>query len=135
MHPMGRCVCGERRDEGEQIVSSKAAVEMSGESFVNRLAGFFPEAVRVKIPVDITPLGDRALAGESTVIEFGTPQEALFQSKMPLDFEDRVRVKNADGTLDAEASVVAVQFANGQTVVAVRFAGISGDWLKNKEVL
>lgn len=113
-------------------MSSKAAVEMNGESFVNRLAGFFPEAVQVRIPVSITPLGERPLAGESTVIEFGTPQEALFQSKMPLDFEDRVRVKNSDGSLDAEASVVAVQFGHGQTAVAVRFAAVSGDWLKSK---
>jgi hypothetical protein len=110
----------------------KAAVERSGESFVNRLAGFFPEAVRLQIPVNITPLGERALQGESTVIEFGTPQEAIFESKMPLDFEDRVHVKNTDGSIDAEASVVAVQFANGQTAVAVRFADASGNWMKAK---
>jgi hypothetical protein len=82
--------------------------------------------------VSVTPLGERALQGQSTVIEFGTPQEALFQSKMPLDFEDRVRVQSGDGSLDAEASVVAVQFANGQTAVAVRFAGLSSDWLNAK---
>lgn len=111
---------------------STKAVEMSGESFVNRLAGFFPEAVRVQIPVSITPLGERPLQAERTVIEFGTEQEALFASRMPLDFEDRVRVKNTDGSLDAEASVVAVQFANGQTAVAVRLAGVSGDWFKSK---
>ena len=114
-----------------QEVSTKA-VATSGESFVNRLAGFFPEAVRLQIPVSVTPLGERPLQGERTVIEFGTPQEALFQSKMPLDFEDRVRVKNSDGSLDAEASVVAVQFANGQTAVAVRLAGVRSDWWKLK---
>lgn len=108
------------------------AVSRSDESFVNRLAGFFPEAVRVQIPVSITPLGERPWKGESTVIEFGTADEALFQSKMPLDFEDRVRVKNSDGSLDAEGSVVAVQFANGQTAVAVRFAKVSKDWLNRK---
>ena len=110
----------------------KSAVERSGESFVNRLAGFFPEAVRVQIPVSITPIGERPLQGESTVIQFSTPQEALFESRMPLDFEDRVRVKTNDGSLDAEASVVAVQFANGQTAVAVRFAEVSSEWWKAK---
>lgn len=113
-------------------MSTTKAAESSGESFVNRLAGFFPEAVRVQIPVSVTPLGARPLQGESTVIEYGTPQEALFRSSMPLDFEDRVRVKNTDGSLDTEASVVAVQFANGQTAVAVRLAVVSRDWLKSK---
>jgi len=58
---------------------------------------------------------------ESTVIEFGTPREVLFSSTLPLEFADRLRLENSDGTLNAEASVVALQYTSGRTAVAARF--------------
>src|SRR5262249_54866198 len=47
---------------------------------------------------------------ENTVIEYGTAREVLFASALPLEFEDRVHLENADGSLEAEAHVVAVQY-------------------------
>jgi hypothetical protein len=47
---------------------------------------------------------------QNTVIEFGTPHEVLFVVDRPLEFADRVLVESNDGSLRAEASVVAVQY-------------------------
>lgn len=95
---------------------------------VGQLAKFFPEATPVRIPVKLTrSAGDSA--GESTVIEFGTPREVLFAATTPLEFADTLRVQNSDGSLDAEAAVVAVQYHNGQTAIAARFTHAVANWI------
>lgn len=97
---------------------------------VARLARFFPEAVPVHIPVEIRRAGRSGnSSGEKTVIQFGTPGGILFASSLPLQFEDRVRVMNADGSLDASAEIVAVQFHNRRTVVAARFLDAVPNWI------
>lgn len=109
---------------------------------VGRLARFFPEAVPVRIPVCVTKTNTenaqthRKSAGpeapsaqEQTVIEFGTPGEMLFASGLPLDFEDTVRVKNSDGSLDVEAEVVAMHLVHGQAAVAARFLSDVSNWI------
>jgi len=48
-------------------------------------------------------------------------REVLFAVDRPLEFADRVLVESTDGSLHAEASVVAVQYHPERTVVAVRF--------------
>ena len=73
--------------------------------------------------------GDTANFSESTVIEFGTPREVLFACKTPLEFADTLRVRNSDGSLDVEVSVVAVQYHPGNTVVAARFKGDVPNWI------
>jgi hypothetical protein len=108
------------------------------------LARFFPEAAPVRIPVQLARTiecsnresGDldaskstAANFTESTVIEFGTPREVLFACSTPLEFSDVVRLRNADGSLDTEASVVAVQYHPGSTVVAARFCKEVPNWI------
>jgi len=96
------------------------------------LARFFPEAAPVRIPVQLArtlQAGDPASFTESTVIEFGTPREVLFACKTPLEFADTLRVRNSDGSLDVEVSVVAVQYHPGNTVVAARFLGDVPNWI------
>lgn len=66
---------------------------------------------------------------ESTVIEFGTSREVLFACTMPLEFADVLRLRNSDGSLDTEASVVAVQYHPGATVVAARFLNAVPNWI------
>ena len=66
---------------------------------------------------------------ESTIIEFGTPNEVLFASTLPLEFADKLRLRNSDGTLDTEACVVAVQYNGGRTAVAARFTGNVANWI------
>ena len=113
---------------------NKALADSASGSSVGKLAEFFPDAVAVRIPVRITGLGVRGNSAgnglsENTVIEFGTPQEVLFASSLPLEFEDKLKLENSDGSLQAEASVVAVQYQNGRTAVAARFAGSVANWI------
>jgi hypothetical protein len=106
-------------------------------STVGELARFFPEATPVRIPVQFTRCsgtGDESQAGglnapESTVIEFGTAREVLFACVMPLEFADILRLRNSDGSLDTEASVVAVQYHPGKTIVAARFCSSVPNWI------
>jgi hypothetical protein len=100
------------------------------ESSTIKLAKFFPDATPVRIPVRLTCLSDASAAFcESTVIEFGTPNEVLFACTLPLEFADRLRVQNSDGSLDAEAYVVALQYNGGRTAVAARFTREVSNWI------
>jgi hypothetical protein len=68
-------------------------------------------------------------SSEPTVIEFGTSREVLFRTALGLEFGEHVRVCNSDGSLDAEAFVVAMQLENGQMAVAARFAHEVANWI------
>jgi len=137
------------------IGTAKARTAQPGT--VADLARFFPDATPVRIPVQFTrnnptSAGKRAdglglpenvlpenvlpenalpegLVPESTVIEFGTAREVLFACTMPLEFADVLRLRNSDGSLDTEASVVAVQYHPGATVVAARFLNSVPNWI------
>ena len=98
------------------------------------LARFFPEAAPVRIPIQLARTGESGSStganfSESTVIEFGTPREVLFACNTPLEFADVLRLRNSDGSLDVEASVVAVQYHPGRTVVAARFKAEVPNWI------
>ena len=95
------------------------------------LARFFPDATPVRIPVQIarTVEGGAPNFSESTVIEFGTSREVLFASKTPLEFADTLRLRTADGSLDVEVTVVAVQYQPGKTLVAARFRSDVPNWI------
>jgi hypothetical protein len=99
------------------------------ESCTAKLAKFFPEASPVRIPVRLTRVMEGDASTESTVIEFGTPREVLFTSTLPLEFADMLRLQNSDGSLDAEASVVALQYTSGRTAVAARFTQEVFNWI------
>lgn len=108
-------------------------------STVADLARFFPEATPVRIPVQLTrsyaatdakqEATAKTVLAEDTVIEFGTPREVLFACTMPLEFADVLRLRNSDGSLDTEASVVAVQYHPGSTIVAARFRNEVPNWI------
>jgi hypothetical protein len=109
---------------------TELASAQTEQTCVERLSRLFPSAMPVRIPVKVEPLraGPRLLH-EQTVIEFGTAREVLFASNLPLEFEDRVRVVNSDGSLDAEAMVVAVRYHNGNKAVAARFVDNVENWI------
>ena len=116
-------------------------------STVAELARFFPEATPVRIPVEFTRTQSASFAptkegnisegahggspgpAENTVIEFGTAREVLFACTTPLEFADVLRLRNSDGSLDTEASVVAVQYHPGSTIVAARFLNAVPNWI------
>jgi hypothetical protein len=93
------------------------------------LARFFPEATPVRIPVQFTRTGSGPVVQENTVLEFGTCREVLFVCATPLEFADVLRLRNSDGSLDTEASVVAVQYHPGATIVAARFLNAVPNWI------
>jgi hypothetical protein len=100
------------------------------ESFVSKLARFFPNATPVRIPVRLTRVNLGAGAySESTIIEFGTNKEVLFLSGLPLEFADKLRIANPDGSLDTDVSVVAVQYDGGKAAVAARFLKDVPNWI------
>ena len=100
------------------------------QSCVQKLAELFPSALPVRIPVSVITLGGgRRRLREKTIIEFGTANEVLFSSALPLEFEDHVRLLNSDGSLDTQATVVAVRYHDGRKAVAVRFASEVGNWI------
>lgn len=109
---------------------TELASARTGQTCVEKLSHLFPNALAVRIPVKIEPLpiGRRRLH-EQTVIEFGTAREVLFASNLPLEFEDRVRVVNSDGSLEAQATVVAVRYHNGSKAVAARFIDNVENWI------
>ena len=108
--------------------------------FIGRLARFFPDATPVRIPIQLSrvngqsnggpgPNGHEWSALQETVIEFGTPREVLFLVTEPLEFADHVLVESKDGSLRAEASVVAVQYHPERTAVAARFVKNVPNWI------
>jgi hypothetical protein len=137
-------------------VPNQATARAPESDIVSRLARFFPEATPVRIPIRLSTQsngngnananakngngnGDRTARehqGENqnvffqeTVIEFGTPHEVLFVLDRPLQFADRVLVESNDGSLHAEAFVVAVQYHLERTAVAVRFLKHVPNWI------
>jgi hypothetical protein len=105
------------------------------------LARFFPDATPVRIPIKLNHLAsgnshasatnndDQNVFLQETVIEFGTPNEVLFAVNSPLEFADRVLLESKDGSLRAEASVVAVQYHPERTVIAARFLKPVPNWI------
>lgn len=117
-----------------RLAHQATATARSGQnaSPVAGLARFFPDATSMRMPVQLARVieaGSPADFSESTVIEFGTPREVLFASKTPLEFADILRVRNSDGSLDEEVSVVAVQYQPGKTLVAARFRRNVPNWI------
>jgi hypothetical protein len=138
-------------------VPNQATVRALEPDIVSRLARFFPEATPVRIPIRLSrsqnngngnsnangkngngngDLTAREQQRESenvffqdTVIEFGTAHEVLFVLDRPLEFADRVLVESNDGSLHAEAFVVAVQYHLERTAVAVRFLKHVPNWI------
>jgi len=113
-------------------VSTSAAASSSKlpESFVSKLAQFFPNATPVRIPISLTRMNlGGSQFSETTVIEFGTSREVLFSSAFPLEFADKLHIQNPDGSLEIDASVVAVQYDGGKTAVAARFLKDVPNWI------
>jgi hypothetical protein len=96
---------------------------------LERLAQFFPDGTRVKMPVEISRLGSSSSEVVSTVLEYGTAREVIFRCAVPVEFGDRLRLTNRDGSLDAEAEVTAVQIGASETLVAARFTAEVHNWI------
>ncbi|MBZ5489812.1 MAG: hypothetical protein LAO76_02645 [Acidobacteriia bacterium] len=97
---------------------------------VEELARFFPGVMQVRIPVRVCQgRSGKATSSEQTMIEFGTSDEVLFVSGLTLDFEDIVRVRNADGSLDIVAKVIAMHLYHDKMAIAVKFLEEVPNWI------
>jgi hypothetical protein len=102
--------------------TSGAAVTESELDCAEQLARFFPDANRMRVPVQVTALrAGNAKLREATLLEFGAAEHAIFLSTLPLEFDDRVRIERDRNGCAADAAVVAVQYHEGRKAVAVRF--------------
>jgi hypothetical protein len=96
---------------------------------LERLAQFFPEGSRVKVPVQVTRLPLGSSEEMNTVLEYGTSREVIFRCLVPMEFGDRVKLTNKDGSLNAEAEITAVQISASETLVAARFTAEIPNWI------
>jgi len=94
-----------------------------------QLARFFPELRRVRLAAFVSPL--RSGAGtlrEPVLVEFAGARTAIFSSSLPFEFEDRVRLESDDHPA-FDARVIAVQYRDGRTVVAVNLLQSQESWV------
>jgi hypothetical protein len=106
-------------------------LERIASACTERLARFFPEVESVEVRASLTPL--RAGSGrvcESVQVEFASAEKVIFQSSLPLEFNDRVQLEQANGTGKALGTVIAVQYHEGRKAVAVQFANGQPAWVK-----
>ncbi len=85
----------------------------------------------VRVPVQVAALrGGGSKLREATVLEFAGTQHAIFLSRLPLEFDDHVRVeRDSRGASMVDATVVAVQYHEGRKAVAVKFTQGLCDWM------
>jgi hypothetical protein len=96
---------------------------------VAELARFFPGIVPLRIAVLIFKGDSAKAAAEQTTIEFGTAEECLFVCGLPLEFEDIVHVRTADGTLNSTAKIVAMRLQDDKMAFAARFLNDVTNWI------
>lgn len=101
---------------------------------VAELARFFPGIVPLRIPVLIFKGDSARAAAEQTMIEFGTAEECLFVCGLPLEFEDLVHVRTANGMLDSTAKIVAMRLHDDKMAFAARFTEDATNWIVRAEM-
>jgi hypothetical protein len=110
--------------------STEIALPDQEQGCAEQLARFFPQAVAVRVPVQVTALrGGRTKLRETATIEFGTADFGIFRSTLPLEFDDRVRLERNRKGRATEATVIAVQYHEGSKAVAVKFTQGPCDWV------
>jgi hypothetical protein len=106
--------------------TGRSSAPVSAKSLVGSLAQFFPDAMPLHLGVRVETKGP---AVEQTVIEFGTADEVIFASTLPLEFGERLTISTSDKSLDAEVEVVALQVQAGSAAVAARFLERVPNWI------
>jgi hypothetical protein len=113
---------------GKAVLEGQEPIEPA--ECVEELARFFPGVIQVRIPVRVCQgRSGKATSSEETMIEFGTVDEVLFVSSLPLDFEDIVRVRNADNSLDFVAKIIAMHLYHDKMAIAAKFLEDVPNWI------
>jgi hypothetical protein len=106
------------------MVTTQIDLELS---CTEQLARFFHDVLPTGLPAVLELLsGGSPNMREAVVIDFAGPDKAIFNARLPLEFEDRVQIENDRG-YRAKAKVIAVRYHDGKTAVAVQF--VSGTFL------
>lgn len=106
------------------------ATPIPDKSTLRSLAELFPNATPLRIPIFVTVTrGKGQSLEESATIEFGTSRIVFFESRIPLELSDKLRLKNSDGSLETEAIVVAVRANHSHRAVAARFVTEVRNWI------
>ncbi|HUL34365.1 MAG TPA: hypothetical protein VL128_10815 [Candidatus Eisenbacteria bacterium] len=98
-----------------------------------QLARFFPKIPAAKISVRVEPVRPNASPArlhEAALVEYASPEYAIFVSTLPLEFDDRVRISREGGGRSAEAVVIALQYHDARKAIAVRFLNGPCEWMK-----
>jgi hypothetical protein len=66
---------------------------------------------------------------EASVLEYTAAEHAIFDSTLPLEFDDRVRLEGKRKESTTDATVVAVQYHDGRKAVAVKFLHGPNSWI------
>jgi len=122
-------VCPRTLAEGVNgtLLTTLAETERSGTA---QLARFFPDVQPVGPPYLLRLLRPGSVGFREVVaVEFSGAEKAIFASALPLEFEDRVRLENDRGH-GVEAKVIAVQYQQGKTAVAVQILDAPSAWMK-----
>lgn len=127
----GRATSGAIRKARDHVKRTGGViVAETARSCAEQLARFFPRALPVRIPVQITALRPgQARLRERIVVEYSAREHAIFLCTLPIEFDDRISVEENGGGKTAEAEVIAVQYHEGSKAVAVRFLKGSCDWM------
>ena len=109
------------------LVTTLAEKELGG---TEQLARFFPDVRPIGLPALLTlARNGRVSVREAVLVEFAGTERAIFNSSLPLEFEDRIHLENERGH-GIEAKVVAVQHHDGKTAVAVQILDGPFSWMK-----
>jgi hypothetical protein len=99
-------------------------------SGLRRLVELFPGATPMRISISVTvSRGKGQGLEENTAIEYGTDNMVFFESRLPLELEDKFHLQNSDGSLEADAFVVGLHFIGGRRAIAARFAADVRNWI------
>jgi hypothetical protein len=95
-----------------------------------QLARFFPALPATRIMVRVQSLrSGRERLKESTVLEFGSSQYAIFTTSLPLEFDESIQLVRGNNERARQASVIALQYHEGLKAVAVCFTDGPCDWM------
>ena len=109
------------------LVTTLTETELVG---TEQLARFFPGVRPIGLPALLTLSRSGSVSvREAVVIEFAGTERAIFTCSLPLEFEDRVHLENEHGR-GIEGKVVAVQYHDGKTAVAVQLLDGPFSWMK-----
>ena len=95
-----------------------------------QLAKFFPDLPATRFMVRVQSIrSGREKLQESTVVEYGAGQFAIFMTTLPLEFDERIQLVRNSKEEPVEAVVTALQYHEGMKAVAVRFVEGTWDWM------